>query len=125
LVQLERQITMGLDLASEVGVHGGLRGRAHSDRLLQVGLSTFCDPGDLSREALNVLLLSLKVVRADEDGEVGVPNFESLDLVVEPGFDRLPNGVRGGLKDVANLPSVSVIAFEDDGAHAYQPATCD
>lgn len=115
---------MGLDLASEVGVHGGLRGRAHSDRLLQVGLSTFCDPGDLGRETLNVLLLSLKVVRADEDGEVGVADFESLDLVVEPGFDRLPDGVRGGFEDVAKFPSVSLIAFEGDGARTSQrPAT--
>jgi hypothetical protein len=48
-----------------------------------------------------MLLLSFEVVCADEDGEVCVADFERLDLVIEPGFDRLPDGVRGGFEDIA------------------------
>jgi len=87
---------MRLDLASKVRVHGGLGGRAHSDRLLQVGLSTLGHPGDLSGKTLNVLLLALQVVCADEDREVCIADFECLDLVVEPSLDGLPDGIRGG-----------------------------
>jgi hypothetical protein len=84
---------MRLNLASEVGVHGGLGCGAHSDGLLQVGLSTLCHPRDLGSETLDVLLLSLQIVCADEDGEVRVANFEGLDLVVEPDFDEFPDCV--------------------------------
>lgn len=107
LVQLEGQIAMRLDLASEVGVHGGLGRGTHSDGLLQVRLATFGDPGDFGGEALDMLLFSLKVVCADEDRKVGVADFERLDLVVEPGLDRLPNGVGGGFEDVTAPSSVS------------------
>jgi hypothetical protein len=84
---------MRLNLASEVGVHGGLGCGAHGDGLLQVGLSTLCDPCDLSSKTFDVLLLSLQVVCADENGEVGIANFERLDLVVKPEFNELPDRV--------------------------------
>ena len=53
---------MRLDLSREVGVHGGLRGRANGDGLLEIRLSTLCHPGDFSGETLNVLLFPLQVV---------------------------------------------------------------
>ena len=92
---------MRLDLARKVGVHGRLGGRADGNRLLEIGLSALCDPGNFGGEALDVLLLPLEVVCADEDGEVGVADLQGLDLAVEPSFDRLPDGVGGGLEDVA------------------------
>jgi hypothetical protein len=92
---------MRLNLASKVGVHGGLGCGAHGNGFLQVGLSTLCHPRDLGSETLDVLLLSLQVVCADEDREVGVANFERLDFVVEPKFDEFPDRVRGGLENVA------------------------
>lgn len=37
LIPLEREVTMGLDLVGIILVHGRLRRRAHSDRLLELG----------------------------------------------------------------------------------------
>lgn len=48
-----------------------------------------------------MLLLSLQVVLADEDGEVCVADFEGLDLRIEPVLYGFPDGIRGGFKDVA------------------------
>jgi hypothetical protein len=93
LVQLEGQVAVRLDLASEVGVHGGLRGWAHGDGLLQIRLSTLGNPGNFGSEALDVLLLTLQVVCADEDGEVGVSDLQRLDLVVEPSLDGFPDSI--------------------------------
>ena len=50
-----------------------------------------------------MLLLAFQVVCANEDGEVCVADFDSLDLGIEPGLDRFPNGVRGGFEDVAGM----------------------
>jgi hypothetical protein len=93
LVQLEGQVAVRLDLAGEVGVHGGLRGWAHGDGLLQIRLSTLGNPGNFGSEALDVLLLTLQVVCADEDGEVGVSDLQRLDLVVEPSLDGFPDSI--------------------------------
>jgi len=93
LVELERQITVRLDLAGKVGVHGRLRGRAHSNRLLQIRLAPFGHPCNLSGKSFNVFLLTLQIVCANEDGEVCVADFERLDLRIKPGLDRFPNGV--------------------------------
>lgn len=113
---------MRLDLAGEVGVHGSLGGRTDGDGLLEIRLSTLCDPGDLGGETLNVLLLPLEVVGADEDGEVCVADLQGLDLAVEPGLDRLPDGVGGGLEDVAGVP---LVARSVRRVHCiYHPATC-
>jgi hypothetical protein len=92
---------MRLDLARKVGVHGRLGGRADGNGLLEIGLSALCDPGNFGGEALDVLLLPLEVVRANEDGEVCVADLQGLDLAVEPLLDRLPDGVGCGLEDVA------------------------
>ena len=64
-----------MDLAGEVRVHGSLRCRTDGNRLLQIRLSTLGNPCYLSSEALKMLFLSLKVVGADEDGEVGIADF--------------------------------------------------
>ena len=93
---------MGLDLAGEVGIHGGLGSRADSNRPLQVRLATLGNPGDLGSKTLNMLLLSLQVVRTNEDWEVGISDFECFDLRVEPGLDVFPDGIRGGFENVAS-----------------------
>lgn len=94
---------MRLDLSCEVGVHGGLGGRANSNRLLEIGLSTLCHPGDFGGETFDVLLFPLQIVRADEDGEVCVADLQGLDLAVEPGLDGLPDGVGCGFEDVTDF----------------------
>lgn len=103
LVQLQGKIAMRLDLACEVRVHGGFGGRTNGNGLLEIRLSSLCDPSDFGGEALNVLLLPLKIVLADEDGEVRVADLQGFDLAVEPGLDGLPDGVRCGFEDVADL----------------------
>lgn len=62
LIQLERQITMGLDLACKMRVHGSFTGRSNGDRLLKVRLSAFGNPSNFSGETLQVFLLTLQVV---------------------------------------------------------------
>jgi hypothetical protein len=98
---------MRLDLARKVRVHGRLGGRADGNRLLEIRLSALCDPGNFGGEALDVFLLPLEVVRADEDGEVCIADLQGLDLAVEPSLDRLPDGVGSGLEDVAGLRLVA------------------
>lgn len=85
--------SVALDLASKIRIHGGLRGRAHGYWLLQIRLASFGHPCNLSSEAFNMLLFSLKVVRADEDGKIGISNFERLDFRVKPRLDSLPDCV--------------------------------
>jgi hypothetical protein len=48
-----------------------------------------------------MILLSLQIVGADEDREVGVADFERLNLGIEPRLDVLPYGVAGRLENVA------------------------
>ena len=89
------------------------------------------DPGNLGREALDVVLFPLEDGLGHKHGEVGVVDAESLDVTVEPGCERrsergqealergrlqvsseqegregrtlnlLPDAVRPGLEDVA------------------------
>lgn len=112
---------MRLDLARKVGVHGRLGGRADGNGLLEIGLSALCDPGNFGGEALDVLLLPLEVVRTDEDGEVGVADLQGLDLAVEPSLDRLPDGVGGGLEDVAGSRLVAHSKQRSDQFTIQQP----
>lgn len=100
LIKLERQITVRLDLAGEVGVHGGLRGGAHSNRLLQVRLASLGHPCNFSSKSFNMLFLPFQVVCADENGEVCIADFERLDLSVKPAFDRFPDGVGRRFEDI-------------------------
>lgn len=72
---------MRLDLAGEVGVHGRFTSRADGDRLLEVGFATLGNPCYLSGETFEMLLFALEVVGADEDGEVGISDFERLTEV--------------------------------------------
>ena len=95
LVQLQRKVSVRLDLSREVGVHGGLTRRANGDGFLEVGLSSLGDPCYLSGESLDMLFFALQIVGADEDGEVCIADFECLDLGVEPRFDVFPDGVTG------------------------------
>jgi hypothetical protein len=101
LVELQRKVSMRLDLAGKVRVHGRLAGRANGNGPLEIRFPALGHPRDLGGEALNVILLSLQVVGADEDGEVGVADFERLDLGIEPRLDVFPNGVAGWLENVA------------------------
>ena len=74
---------MRLDLSGEMRVHGGFRGRTDGDGLLQIRLSALGDPCNFSGKALEMLLLTLKIVGTDEDWEVRIPNLEGLECVSE------------------------------------------
>lgn len=56
------------------------------------------DPGDLSSEALNVVLLTLQHILGNEQGERAVLDAHLLDLLVEPVLNFLPDEVRSGLR---------------------------
>ena len=53
--------------------------RIHAPRNLRS-----CDPGDLGREALDVVLFTLQDLGRDKHGEVRVLDAHFLDLAVEP-----------------------------------------
>ncbi|KAI3481826.1 hypothetical protein L1887_55534 [Cichorium endivia] len=93
LVELQRQVTVTPDLLRVVAVHGGLTGRTHRKLLLQLVPATLGNPGDLSRETLDVVLLALQVCLGDEKREVGVLDTHSLDLGVEKIADFLPDHI--------------------------------
>lgn len=82
LVQLQGEVSVRLDLAGEMRVHGGFRCGANGDGLLKVRLSAFGHPSDLSGESLKMFLLSLQIVGTDEDREVGIADFEGLGMSV-------------------------------------------
>lgn len=86
------------------GIHDGLRGRANSDRLLQVRTSTAGNPGNLGSKSLDVVLLLLQSTASNEDGEVSIlevisdfrPNYlhaTLLNLLVQEILNSLPNVV--------------------------------
>jgi len=101
LVELQREVAVRLDLAGKVRVHGRLAGGTDGDGPLEVRFATLGHPRNLGGEALNVVLLSLQIVGADEDGEVGIANFERLDFGVKPKLDVLPDGIARRFEDVA------------------------
>lgn len=53
---------MRLNLAGEVGVHGGLGSGANSNGLLQIRFTSLCHPCYFGSESLDVFLLSLQVI---------------------------------------------------------------
>ena len=48
-----------------------------------------------------MLFLALQVILADEDGEVGIPDFEGLDFGTEIDLDSFPYRIRRGFENVA------------------------
>lgn len=101
LVQLQRKVSVRLDLSRKVGVHGGLTRRANGDGFLEVGLSSLGDPRYFSGKTFHMLLLALQIVGANEDGEVGIADFQCFDLCVEPRLDVFPDGVTARFQNVA------------------------
>ena len=92
---------MRLDPVLEVGVHYGLGSRANRNWFCELPVAALCDPGNLRREALDVILLPLQLILRDEHREVGVVDIQSNELVVEPTLHDLPHLVTPRPEDVA------------------------
>jgi hypothetical protein len=78
LVQLERKVSVRLDLAGKVRIHGGFTGGTDGNRLLEVRFAALGDPCYLGSETFEMLLFTLEIVGADEDRKVGIADFDGL-----------------------------------------------
>lgn len=83
-----------LPLETSSGLVGGL-----AERWVDI---RFGDPGNFRSEPFNVVLLALEHLRGDKHGEVAVLHADSLDVIVEPALDLLPNRIRPRLPHQAS-----------------------
>ena len=83
LVELDWQVSVGLDPLGVGRVHDGLAGGTNRDGLGKLGLARPGHPGHLRREVGDVVLLLLQRRLRHEDGEVAVLNAELLNLAVK------------------------------------------
>jgi len=96
LVVEQRQIAVALHPLRVHISDDGLRGGPHDQRLGQLLLAGARDPGDLRREALDVLRLAFEEAGRNEEWEVGVDVAGRLDAVVELALHVLPERVAVG-----------------------------
>ena len=99
LVDEDREVPVGLDPSGIHVADDGLRGRPDGQPFLELLLAADGDPGDLGREALDVLGLLLEEALGDEEREIGVDVARVLDAAVHQPLDVLPDGVAVGPDD--------------------------
>ena len=112
------QVAMALDVALDERPDDRLRRGPYRQRFLEL-LHVAAgprDPGDLGREALDVLRLFHEVLTRDEQGERPVLVAALLDHVVEGARDRLPHRPAVGPDDhhAAHTRPVGQLGLADD-----------
>ena len=92
LVDQQRQVAPRLDPLRVEVAEDRLTGRPNGQALLKLLAACMRHPGDLRREALDVLGLSLEEAFGDEQREIGVLVARSFEAMVQPGLHVLPEG---------------------------------
>jgi len=116
LVQLQWQIPMALNPFGIIRIHSSFGCWANGNRFFELRLTGSCNPGDLGRESVDVILLPLKNLLGNKHGEVSVLNPVCLDFVIEPPLDGFPDAVGPWFQDVAPTDVIVVqhIRFQQD-----------
>ena len=83
LVELDGQVSVGLDPLGVGRVHDGLAGGTNCDGLRQFRFAGPGHPGHLRSEVGDVVLLFLQRRLRHEDGEVAVLHAKLFDLAIE------------------------------------------
>lgn len=108
LIELERQVSVGLDPLGIGRVHNRLRRGADGNRFGQVAITRLGDPGHLGSKVGDVCLLLLQCLVRHEHGEVTVLDTQLLNLAVKEILNRFPNSVGPRAKNVA---SADIVVF--------------
>ncbi|KAH3664938.1 hypothetical protein OGATHE_003753 [Ogataea polymorpha] len=111
LVELQWQISVRTDPFGIVRIHDGFTCWSDSNWLLQVRRTGSCHPSDLRSKSFDVVLLLLKNSRRHKHREVRVGDAVSLDFVVKPSLDLLPNSVGRRTQDVTSRHIVIIKHF--------------
>ena len=115
LVEQQRQITAGPNPLRKRRIHDSFRSWTNCNRFGQFTLTTFSHPGDLWREALNMILLLVKRCFRHKHWEVTVLNTELFDSSIEELCNLLPNVESIRSEDVAswNFVVLNHLGFRD------------
>ncbi len=93
LIDEQRQITVALHPLGITVPNDCLAGRANGQRLFELFAAAACDPGDLWREACDVLGLALKEATRDEQRKVGIDDIRLFEARVQQALHILPDGI--------------------------------
>ena len=102
LIEQHWQVSIWSNPFCKGWVHDSLRSWPDSNWFLKITCSIFCDPCNLSRKSLNMILLFVKSICCNKHWEVTILNTDSFEFFIHVALDLFPDVVRNWSENVAS-----------------------